>query len=170
MEQIINNRLILEIKKDIARDVKTEEYTKSTELFSFTDNEMISIGNEIKGHKFDYKGTELIYPTSSSQKLLFFVSSIRLIQNLANQYSGRNRSMHTKLNVILIKYGSLYVFALRLLTKLEPDVDFNKHRILRKIEIMFIENKDKIDALIDFIFPLGTSVKTVDPDEVQAYY
>lgn len=152
---------------------KTSQIQKNVPsgLFNFSESDLTTLGYNVKGHKFFYRGVELIYPKDSVEKVGFMIDCIRLIQNLRNKnLYGKKDDLVKQLDKIVEDFKDLYKESVSLMAKLQMDVGYNKHRIIKKFDFIVLENSMKINALIDFVFPLGMQVKKSDPDETQAYY
>jgi len=179
IEEFFEKEAKEEIKKN-QEEVKEEVKEKSKEelkilpdkedRFGFTNKEYDYIGTLAKNRRFNMDAKTILYPKTYEEQLNYFLKSMRFIFTIKNQIDKDKNELYEKINNIFEENKELEEKCMNLLRKLDEDIEFGKSQIKYKLYILFLNNRHNIFNLIDFVYPLGKRIRTVDISDTPAYY
>ena len=153
--------------------IEESQPTKKSEQL-FDSKERVILDTLAKNNKFPVPSPviKLVYATSI-QRMDYFLKCFRFIMrvknNLKYQSDNYDASLIYKVKDLVNDYLSLAHDFELLRLKYDRPIAFGKSNILRKIDLLLLNNEDKVNKLIDLTATIGHESKTFNVNEQVGY-
>jgi len=161
------------VKLDIYGNEVIPVLVNITKKFDFTPTDIEALSTASKDHKYKPRiNVEIIYNKDLMDKFDYFLRSIRLLEILYAKFEQEQKHyiLCRKLDKLLVYYDDDYRRVMELKERMTRGREWGKRRIISSMNLFFLRQKNRIHALIGFVYPFGFRKQQLDPGQTQGHY
>ena len=133
---------------------------------NLTKEEIEKITHIAKDRKFDSNAVNTIYTETEEDKLIVFNKSYRFLGSLSSDFRIEE-NIRKKIISFNDNFKEIYHESIILISKLNEGIFFGLECVKRNISKLYSKNSEKINLLIDEVYPIGKTLRTFNPEEFQ---